>query len=90
MFARLVLSGVSRTALTVPGEAVQHVDGRDVVFVETATGRFAPVVVRPSVTAVEGGRVALLEGVAAGARVVTHGAFLVRSEFQKAMLAEEE
>ncbi len=90
MFARLVLSGTSRTALTVPGDAVQHIDGRDVVFVETAPGRFAPVTVRAAATAVEGGRVALLEGVTAGARVVTQGAFLVRSEFQKAMLAEEE
>lgn len=90
MFARLVLSGESRTALTVPGDAVQRVDGRDVVFVETAPGRFAPVAVRTSAGAVAGGRVALLEGVDAGARVVTQGAFLVRSEFQKAMLAEEE
>jgi cobalt-zinc-cadmium efflux system membrane fusion protein len=90
MYARLVLSGESRTAITVPGEAVQRVDGRDVVFVEAAPGRFAPVAVRTSGGAVAGGRVALLEGVAPGTRVVTEGAFLVRSEFQKAMLAEEE
>jgi cobalt-zinc-cadmium efflux system membrane fusion protein len=90
MYARLVLSGESRTAVTVPADAVQRVDGKDVVFVETAPGRFAPVAVTTAAGDVRDGRVALLDGVAAGSRVVTQGAFLVRSEFQKAMLTEEE
>ena len=90
MYARLELSGESRMALAVPTDAVQRVDGRDVVFVETAPGRFAPVAVTTAAGDVRDGRVALLDGVTAGSRVVTQGAFLVRSEFQKAMLAEEE
>lgn len=90
MFAQLLLSGESRLAVTVPADAVQHVDGRDVVFVESEPGRFLPVAVRVAAVAGTDGRVALLDGVAAGDRVVTAGAFLVRSELQKAMLAEEE
>jgi len=90
MYARLVLAGDERTALTVPGDAVQHLDGRDVVFVETAPGRFAPVAVRTARVGGATDSVALLDGVSAGARVVTRGAFLVRSELQRAMLAEDE
>lgn len=90
MFARLVLAGASRQALTLPGDAVQHVDGRDVVFVERAPGRFAPVAVRTASVGGEDGRVAIVEGLEPGARVVTQGAFLVRSQFQKALFAEDE
>lgn len=90
MYARLVLAGASREGLVVPDAAIQHVDGRDVVFVERAPGRFAPVEVRTAAHASDDGRVVVLDGVSAGTRVVTEGAFLVRSEFQKALLAEEE
>ena len=88
MYATMVLAGARRDALALPADAVQRLDGRDVVFVEEIPGRFVPRDVRTA--PLEAGRVAILDGVQAGARVVTRGAFLVRSELQRAAFAEDE
>jgi membrane fusion protein, heavy metal efflux system len=87
MFGTLSLPGPEQSALVVPADAVQRLDDHDVVFVEEAPGRLVPVRVR--VSDAGAGRAVVDEGLGPGARVVVRGAFLVKSELQKAMLAEE-
>lgn len=75
-------------AAAVPQAAVQELDGRRVVFVPAGPpGRFRAVAVELG-ESVEGGRVAVLSGLAAGARVVTAGAFALRAELAKAAIGE--
>jgi cobalt-zinc-cadmium efflux system membrane fusion protein len=67
--------------VVVPREAVQVLGDEKVVFVPAGEHRFAAVEVR---TGAESGReIELLEGVAAGTRVVTRGAFVLKSELSK-------
>jgi membrane fusion protein, heavy metal efflux system len=87
MFATLSLPGPEESMLLVPADAVQRLDGRDVVFVETAPHRFSATTVRTAPAA--DGRAVLLDGVSAGTRVVIRGAFLVKSELQRGLLGEE-
>lgn len=64
----------------VPEEAVQSVEGRDVVFVRTTTGfRAQPV----RVLSRGGGRAEIGEGLTAGQLVAGQGAFLVKAELGK-------
>jgi len=64
----------------VPSEAVQSVDGRDVVFVRTATG----FVVRPvTVAARSDANAELAAGLKAGETLATKGAFLLKAELSK-------
>ncbi len=75
-----VQAGQRRDALTVPDEAIQTVDGRPQVFVETHEGFVA----RPVRTgASDGRRIEIVEGLAAGERVATANAFVLRSELDK-------
>jgi membrane fusion protein, heavy metal efflux system len=87
MFGALSLPGPEQSVLVVPADAVQRLDDHDVVFVEEAPGRLVPVRVR--VSDAGAGRTVIDEGLEPGKRVVVRGAFLVKSELQKAMLAEE-
>ena len=69
------------TGLTVPEDAVQNLDGRDVLFVRTAQG-FRP---QPVLVGVRSGGVAqILSGVNAGDQVATRNAFLVKADMIKA------
>ncbi|MGS1016110.1 efflux RND transporter periplasmic adaptor subunit [Allosphingosinicella humi] len=63
--------------IILPEEAVQAVEGRDVVFAETEGGFQA---VPVTVGARSGGRVEILEGLKPGLKVVTEGAFVLKSE----------
>jgi len=68
-------------------DALQEVDGAAVVFVETAPGAFAK-------REVETGRqvdswVEVLKGLEPGMRVVTRGAFLVKSQFMKSAIQDQ-
>ncbi|QWC57011.1 efflux RND transporter periplasmic adaptor subunit [Erythrobacter sp. 3-20A1M] len=64
-------------ALVVPAEAVQSVDGRDVVFVRTANGfKVQPV----QIGARTSERVEILGGLAAGTRIAGRKAFLLKAE----------
>lgn len=63
--------------IVVPEEAVQSVEGRDVVFVRVANGFQATPV---TVGSRSGGRVELLSGLRPGSVVVTTGAFVMKSE----------
>ncbi|MBN8924895.1 MAG: efflux transporter periplasmic adaptor subunit [Rhodanobacter sp. 68-29] len=83
--ARLHASG-SASGLSVPEDAVQHVDGHDVVFVRTADGfRARPVLVGTR----SGGMAQLLSGVQAGEQVATRNAFLVKAELNKGVGEDE-
>ena len=71
--------------IVVPEDAVQNIEGRDVLFVRTADGfRARPVLVG----ARSGGAAQIVSGVAAGEQVATRNAFLVKADMIKK--AEEE
>lgn len=79
--ARITPAGggdVSRIAL--PEEAVQTVEGREVVFVKTAKGFQAVTVVTGQRTA---GRIEIVDGLSPGSIVATKGAFLLKAELGK-------
>jgi cobalt-zinc-cadmium efflux system membrane fusion protein len=72
--------GASTTTISLPEEAVQTVEGREVVFVKTAKGFQATTVV----TGQRGsGRINIVDGLKPGAVVVTRGAFLLKAEIGK-------
>jgi cobalt-zinc-cadmium efflux system membrane fusion protein len=85
MFARVQLEGEAPAPMVhVPVDAVQDLGDRRVVFVPEADGRF---VARDVETGSEReGRIEIRRGLAAGDRVVTRGAFLLKSQ----MLASSE
>jgi membrane fusion protein, heavy metal efflux system len=68
------------SAIGVPDEAVQSVEGRDAVFVKTAKGFQATPV---TIGARSAGRVEIVAGLKPGAIVATKGAFLLKAELGK-------
>jgi RND family efflux transporter MFP subunit len=76
----------SRSALFAPQSAVQEVNGQQTVFVQTGDRSFAlrPVLLGPP----NEGQVEITTGLQAGDRVVTKGAFLLKSHLLKGSLAE--
>lgn len=66
--------------IVVPEEAVQSIDGRDMVFVRTAKGFMAQPVV---VTSRSGGRASIQSGLQAGQSIATRNAFLLKAELTK-------
>jgi cobalt-zinc-cadmium efflux system membrane fusion protein len=79
--------GAAAPMLLVAQEAIQQVNGADVVFVRTALDHFDVHPVRRG--AVMGGRVQILEGVQAGDRIVTRGSFIVKSQLLKSSFQGE-
>jgi len=77
----------THTVLAVPQSALQTLEGRTTVFVQTDPGAF----VRRSVETGHTfeGFTEVLSGVKPGDVVVTEGSFVLKSEFAKASLAEE-
>lgn len=69
-----------------PEEAVQSVEGRDVVFVRTAAGFLA---VPVSLGRRSAGRVEVLTGLAGGQTIATRQAFLLKAELSKGTGEEE-
>jgi cobalt-zinc-cadmium efflux system membrane fusion protein len=67
-------------AVLVPREAIQRAEGHSLVFVRTGEGVFRPVAVEPSEPA---GDAVAVQGLDAGAEVVTTGAFLLKTEILK-------
>jgi membrane fusion protein, heavy metal efflux system len=87
MYATVSLGeGEPRPVVTVPSAAVQDVDGKAIVFVETGKGRFArrEVTVDPE----REGQVDVRAGLQAGERIVVKGAFLLKSELLKSRTPE--
>lgn len=77
---RLRTAVADAAALSVPEDAVQNLDGRDVLFVRTLEGfRPMPVLVGTR----SGGSAQILSGVQAGEQVATRNAFLVKAEMNK-------
>jgi cobalt-zinc-cadmium efflux system membrane fusion protein len=69
------------TAIVVPEEAVQSLQGRDIVFVRTATGFKA---VQVTVGQRSAGRAEIVAGLAAGQSIAARNAFLLKAELGKA------
>jgi cobalt-zinc-cadmium efflux system membrane fusion protein len=73
-------------AIAIPEEAVQSVNGRDVVFVRTPAGfKVQPV----TVAARGGGRASIASGLVAGQAVATRNAFVLKAELTKSTEDEE-
>ena len=79
--------GGRKPVVVVSSDAVQQVNGQDVVFVRTAPDRFAVRPVRVGETA--DGKTPILEGIAAGDRVAIRGSFILKSQLLKATLESE-
>ncbi len=78
--ARIRPDGGDAGRIALPEEAVQNVEGRDVVFVRTANGFQATTVVAGQRS---GGRIEIVDGLKSGATVATRGAFLLKAELGK-------
>jgi len=79
--ARIFASGgVAKDGVMVPQDAVQTIADRTVVFVRTRTGFKAQTV---QVGSRSGGLVAITSGLAAGTRIATTNAFLLKAEIEK-------
>jgi cobalt-zinc-cadmium efflux system membrane fusion protein len=76
------------TVLAVPQSALQTLEGRTMVFVQTEQGVFGRRLVETGHSFE--GFTEIYSGVKAGDVVVTEGSFVVKSEFAKATLAEQE
>jgi multidrug efflux pump subunit AcrA (membrane-fusion protein) len=79
--------GAGKPIVTVPSDAVQQVNGQEVVFIRIAPDRFATHIVHVGETAE--GRTPILEGVNAGDSVVTHGSFILKSKLLRSTLESE-
>jgi len=81
-------AGPPRQTVLVPSDALQQLDGQDVVFVRTAPDRFT---VRPvQVGETHNGDTPILQGVKGGEDVVVKGSFVLKSQLLKATLEEGE
>jgi len=79
--------GSAAPILLIAQDAIQQVNGADVVFVRSAPDRFDVDPVRRGV--VIGSRVQILEGVQAGDAIVTRGSFIVKSQLLKSSFQGE-
>jgi membrane fusion protein, heavy metal efflux system len=79
--------GRGQSVVVTPSDAVQQVNGIDVVFVRTAPDRFAARPVRVGETA--GGKTPILEGINAGDVIAVRGSFVLKSQLLKATLESE-
>lgn len=78
---RLHLKSADSGGMVVPEDAVQNIEGRDVLFVRTTAGfRPTPVLVGTR----SGGVAQIVDGVSAGAKIATRNAFLVKADMIKA------
>jgi cobalt-zinc-cadmium efflux system membrane fusion protein len=79
--------GAGKQVLQISSDAVQQVNGQDVVFVRTAPDRFAVRPVRVGETS--DGKTPILEGIQAGDQVAVRGSFVLKSQLLKASLESE-
>jgi multidrug efflux pump subunit AcrA (membrane-fusion protein) len=79
--------GQATAALLIPSDAVQQIDGQDVVFVRTAPDRFTVRAVRVGMTA--NSKTPVLEGLEAGEQVVVRGSFVLKSHLLRSTMEEE-
>jgi cobalt-zinc-cadmium efflux system membrane fusion protein len=89
MYATIGLAvGERRVTPLVPQAALQEMDGQTVIFVESGECKFEKRAVKTGRR--QGDMVEVLEGLSRGERVVTEGGFLLKSEFSKEKLAEDQ
>lgn len=74
---RITPRGSRQSGIVLPEQAVQQIEGKDMVFVQVKDGFQA---VPVSVGSRSGGRVEILNGLRAGQTVVTEGAFVLKSQ----------
>ena len=74
---RITPRGSQESGIILPEEAVQQIEGRDMVFVQVKGGFQA---VPVSIGSRSGGRIEILSGLRAGQTVVTQGAFVLKSQ----------
>ena len=88
MTATIVLdAGAAQPVLSIPRDAVQEFDGAQVVFLARGDGFFEKLTVQTGRE--QNGQIEITGGLQSGQRLVTRGAFFIKTEFQKASLAEE-
>ena len=88
MFATLTIhTGGSREAVVAPLEALQNMDGEEVLFV--SEGEYSFRARRVRVGRHSGSVVEIVSGLQAGEKVVVAGAFRLKSELLKAQMIEE-
>jgi cobalt-zinc-cadmium efflux system membrane fusion protein len=75
-----------KTALLVPQDAIQQVNGQDAVFVRSSPDHFVMRPIQAGETAQ--GMVQILSGIQPGDEVVTHGSFLVKSQLLRASIGD--
>ena len=87
MFASAHISGPkTRTALFIPEDALQDVNGNQVVFTTQDGSTFKAQVVRLGTRT--GGRAEVIEGLKPGDHLVIHGAFMVKGELLKGTVGD--
>lgn len=79
-------SGDGILAVLVPQEAIQQVNGEDVVFVRIASDRFRAQTVQMSENV--HGKVRILQGLKPGEQVITHGSFIAKSQLLKSSIGD--
>src|ERR1700676_4064537 len=76
--------GKVKPTLLLPSDAIQQIDGQDVVFVRTAADRFAIRPVRVGETSE--GRTPVFEGLRTGELIVIRGSFVLKSQLLKSSM----
>jgi multidrug efflux pump subunit AcrA (membrane-fusion protein) len=79
-------SGEGVPALFVPQEAVQQVNGEDVVFVQAAPDSFRVQAVE--LGEIMRGKVRVIHGLSAGQKVISQGSFVAKSELLKSSIGD--
>jgi membrane fusion protein, heavy metal efflux system len=79
-------TGAGTPAVLVPQEAIQQVNGQDVVFVRTASDRFKVQAVQTGENV--RGNVRILQGLKPGEQVITRGSFIAKSQLLKSSIGD--
>jgi membrane fusion protein, heavy metal efflux system len=79
--------GERKRILLVPSDAVQQINGQDIVFVRTAPDHFIVRAVQRAETA--GGQTPILDGLKPGEEVVVRGSFVLKSHLLKSTMESE-
>ena len=79
-------TGAGIPAVLVPQEAIQQVNGQDVVFVRVASDRFRVQTVQTGENM--RGNVRILQGLKPGEQIITHGSFIAKSQLLKSSIGD--
>jgi cobalt-zinc-cadmium efflux system membrane fusion protein len=89
MFASVELpTNSSKQAITVPTDALQTLDGKPIVFVQQSATSFLPRALKIGIAA--NGRTEVLSGLHPGERIVTQGAFHLKSILAVGSMGDED